>query len=393
MNLSWLKRNFLVLPQLIFFLGYVGRGVFNLLLFLYFFIGMIFVFNELENFKRRFGIEGKVVILLWVMLYFSWGVSGFLNDAFSLGFKHWAVSFLSSFLVLYVLLFEYESLNIKHITNQVVFVAIILFFLAILLRFYFCFTNANCAADSFVDVMPIPILTSIIGLYFISIFNASWFKWFVIFSVFPLILVAFGDSRTELLMFLIMMMVVNIFYYRKFVVLSVVIFLSPILVIFLTSFVVVSHQIVQSEDFFATLNQVSSSRLVIWTRAISSNPDNIIFGSGIDNTMTFLPKNIHGSALHNAYLEIWYETGFLGLLLWCLLIGYLIKHIKFMYLADDCKNRDIYSLFFAGFCAILVAGFFDKGYMSIYFTFYIYYFAVLLFVFGRYQKNIKRSNF
>jgi O-antigen ligase len=264
---------------------------------------------------------------------------------------------------------------------------IVIYFSAILVRIFACYFGDNCAAANNIDVMSIPILTPIVGVYFLLWFKSRWFIYFTIFCLFSFLLVYFGDSRTEVLMFLIMMLVNLIYKKREFLKYSILLLFSPIFVVLFFSYVLNSGDAIYQGDVIKFLYDVSTNRFEIWERAFDFPPENVFLGSGINNTMEFLPENNHGSALHNAYLEIWYETGFLGLLSWLLLVAYLAKDYKRMYCALDSEVRDIYGLFFSGFIALIVAGMFDKGYMSNYFQYYIYYFSAILFVLGR-QKSL-----
>ncbi len=386
-NMGWVKNNLILMPQFVVFFGYLGRGVFNTLLFIYFIIGFFFLIKGFSKYKSLMSFDKKMVLILWLMTYLIWAFGCFVNGVIDLGYKQWLISFLSSFVMVYVLVFSSASFSADSLSSNFILLGIVVYFSTVLVRIFDCYLGDNCAAASTIDVMSIPIVTPIVGVYFLLWFQSRWFIYFSIFCLFSFLLVYFWDSRTEVLMFLIMMLVNLIYKKREFLKYSIFLLFSPILVVLFFSYVLNSGDAIYQGDVIKFLYDLSTNRFEIWERVFDYPPENVFLGSGINNTMEFLPENNHGSALHNAYLEIWYETGFLGLLSWLLLVVYLAKDYKRMYYALDSEVRDIYGLFFSGFIALIVAGMFDKGYMSNYFQYYIYYYSAMLFVLGR-QKSL-----
>lgn len=99
--------------------------------------------------------------------------------------------------------------------------------------------------------------------------------------------------------------------------------------------------------------------------------------------MISIPANLFGDAFHNAFIEIWYETGFLGLGLWIALFTLLLKDSYKVYLSPESDLRFLYMIFLTCFISILIAGMLDKGYMSTNYRWTIYVFGALLFVIGQ----------
>ncbi len=172
------------------------------------------------------------------------------------------------------------------------------------------------------------------------------------------------------------------FFYKKFYLL----FLAPFLLIF----VILIYPLITTGHFYdfsielkSFLYQTSSKRLETWELVFSNLPSNIYFGSGIGNTMAFLPENTLNDAFHNAFLEILYETGILGLFLFLSFIFVGFRNYFKVLGSNDSVDRHLYLIFQSSMMALMVAGFFEKGYMSMYFKFDFYYFVLMVYILGK----------
>jgi len=153
----------------------------------------------------------------------------------------------------------------------------------------------------------------------------------------PLIIIVFGIfttmSRTFfillLLSFVVTIVLINYMYQNnllKFVVSSQMLILVIILAAFIFTYSKqklpfyrglsyrLSHQLINS-DLLWRFNNWKESLKIIESR-------NIFFGVGIGSTGG---KSIYGVEVHNSYIEIFVETGLLGLVFWLIFIVYCIK--------------------------------------------------------------------
>ena len=392
---------FWYLPILVLAVGSLGRGVFNLLLFLYFLLGLVFFFHSWKKGERIFSEKNQYLIFfIWLVLFLSYALSGWINEAVELGIKQWTVSLLSSMTLLFTLSIARIEKSMK--TISWLGWGMVFFLLLYAYRLVDCILDTNCIPTESIAVTSVPILLPFMFLFvYLSIRNHSLGIMFIL-GVLFIYLVILADSRTEILMSLVLLVTMTIFHVRNWWILLLV----PICLLLLignyhSALTFSAHKFQIESD--ATHNQAynaaqaevydqqgitgvlaihSNNRIAIWSRTIENPPANLLFGAGINNTMAYLPENDYGSALHNAYLEIWYETGFLGLGLWLLLFIVLLQRLFKAYRYAKGEHRMVYSTFLASFFAVLVAGMLDKGYMSIYFNFFIFYLGGMLYILG-----------
>ncbi|MEJ2598058.1 MAG: O-antigen ligase family protein [Anaerolineales bacterium] len=89
-----------------------------------------------------------------------------------------------------------------------------------------------------------------------------------------------------------------------------------------------------------SLNAGLSNRDLIWQAALSKISINPILGEGIGAS-----ERVISSSFHNAYLEVWYNTGFIGLLLF--IISQIIFFFRIIYLnklITDPEKKSIVAL-------------------------------------------------
>lgn len=75
---------------------------------------------------------------------------------------------------------------------------------------------------------------------------------------------------------------------------------------------------IAAQGWFAVLDQLSSRRMTIWRRAIEQPPARALTGVGLGNpkrlgTLDDVADGWRIEALHNVFMDAWYETGLLGL--------------------------------------------------------------------------------
>ena len=414
--MNYLVRRFqqyaYVLPLLVLGIGAMGRGVTNSLLFLYFLWGVIASVGALRNICDDLH-DRKImsIAIIWLAVYTSFLISNVYNDALDIGWKQLLVAFLSSTTLLFTL---WHANQFHLLFNNKLLKWSLLFILALYLyQLTGCMLDENCHPASSVSVMTLSVMYSFSVIFIYHHFHNNWLGWFIVFSVVISVLVFAANSRTEVLMVAFSTIIIISFYYKKIV----LILLMPL--VFLCVLLAFSHfhhrgnlsvgnektemqdtaTLVRQPSFNQNRNtaaqenagknqyqnamaNISSSRVRIFNLVKNNPPENVFLGAGVNNTQKFLPETHFHSALHDAYLEIWYETGYLGLILWFSLIVFLLGNIRRAYLFTENRHRLIYSAFLGGLMAVMTAGTFDKGYMSIYFTFFIYYLGAVLFLLG-----------
>ncbi len=367
------SRFALIAPIFIISLGQTGRGVLNTLIFLYFLLGLFSIF--FAYFKGRnvlnsvdFAFSG-----IWFSIFVFSLISTFFNDALDTGFKEWIVAFLSSTVLLFSMMFS----NFKNVFSSKALFALIVFSLGLFaVTLATCLLNNECIPGEKVHGMTTAVLLPllIIPLYYYK--NDKWFVYFLGAAFLCFFLLSFAESRTELLMVLFSVVVMLVFYYKKIHFIW-LLPLSFVFVLFVGLFTG-RDSLLNASNLYEMIYLASTNRLFIFEFAILNPPENIFWGSGINNTMAYLPENPLNSAFHNAFLEIWYETGFIGLILWMALIFYSLRTVLSKYKDSNAQERILYTAFLGSLVAVLVAGLFDKGYMSSYYKFYIFYIVAVL---------------
>jgi len=123
------------------------------------------------------------------------------------------------------------------------------------------------------------------------------------------------------------------------------------------------------QNLYDLLNKFTSYRWVIWDHALEHSPDNHFFGYGMGN-IRFIEEVVRYSDtssvghLHNFILDVWFETGWLGLVsLFSMLTFTLCRGAKVL-VSLDSEQRLLAGAAFAAVAAILVAGLFSFSYAS-----------------------------
>lgn len=378
------KRYVLLLPVMVVALGELGRGVFNSLLFLYF-VSSLGLFISLSASTRHSAAirQHTGLLLIWVSIFGFSMLTTLFNGAFSVGYQQWLVALLSSSVLFFVMYF-YDDVEDVAGSNVLLFLLLFVFSFFVV-RLFNCVLDTSCIPALSVPEMSIAMLAPLILLYLVKFGEISFLYLTLVFTGL-LFLLVLGDSRTEILMLAAAYFTMLAFHRRR---------LAWLVAIPVTLLVVVVGFLlfVPREDFselsgwYQQFDLLTSYRLTIWSNAINNPPASMLLGAGVDNTMAFLPANDFRSALHNAFLEIWYETGFIGLFLWLGLIALALKDVGRVYRKASGQQRLVYTAFLGSFVALLVAGTLDKGYMSSYFRFYFFYLVAVLAVLGSDMKR------
>ena len=383
------RNNVIAIGLLILFLGYLGRGVENSLLTLNLFLAInVSIYLILQNsFKLELQKASTTLIFVWAGMYLLWLISTQFNGVLSLGIVHWLVSFLSSSIVLMIVILQNpDSLQASLRSKYLAFgLAISLSYFV--LSFLNCFGDKQCHPATDISAMSIPIIFPFISLFLMQ--KPRWLISLNLLALVFLMLIWFAESRTEVLMFIIMLGFLNALYLR--IARYIVVIPFFILITLYLYFAFERSFDPSGMDMFALFNQVSSYRLEIWWHALANLPQNIFIGSGIDNTNAYLPSYRFSDALHNAFLEILYETGLLGLLAFLTLNLIFMRRLIFVYKSECGSLRTQYIIFFSSYLAVLVAGFLDKGQMSFYYKYVIFLIGGSVFYIGE-QLFLKNND-
>lgn len=387
----------IILPLAVMCIGSLGRGVQNSLMFLYFLSGLIGIVVYLRKIDNRSGfLPSKTIpiVVIWILIFVGSFWSTIYNDALDVGMKQWLVALLSSSVLFFVLV---HTKNIRQFfQSRLLFVLPFIPVFVLSFDLAKCYLDARCVAASHVSPTSVPLLVAFILIPFYKSMQHRRFIPVILIFSFIFVLLLLADSRTEVLAFGVVCLTLMAFYFRKIWTLLLIPLLLLIIIFPYANFIDDARKsgaVLYKGDVTDFIYKTSSNRIAIWERAIRNPPENSMLGSGINNTMAYLPKSRQNSALHDAYLEIWYETGFLGLGLWFLLFTLLLKNLRKAYLYTNKRHRLLYAIFLSSFVAVLVEAFLDKGYMSSYITFYSFYLGAALHVLARKEAFKKYDEF
>ena len=126
-------------------------------------------------------------------------------------------------------------------------------------------------------------------------------------------------------------------------------------------------------DTWTFLDRVTSQRSLIWRQALQHPPENIWAGVGLGNVryhedvvhISSMNHSVRG--LHNATLDLYYETGLIGLGAYLALIVYALSHVRRARKIDPLVAGCLLS----AVVTILVAGQLSFSYTSLQFKYYM----------------------
>lgn len=208
-------------------------------------------------------------------------------------------------------------------------------------------------------------------------------KWFLMFSLMGLLMLL--DSRTEVLALLVALCVYQLCCWKS---LRWLLLFVPLLLLLVLLPELMSNG--RSENInFASLNQISSSRMEIWSAAIEACKESLWYGHGLYSSVRaeFLPNDIRH--IHNIVLEIVYETGILGLLaIFCFMACAFLPAVRKSKHWPKADRRQA-AVILASAAATVVVLFFDKSLHSIFARFYLFTLAGL--AYSLYELNKKST--
>lgn len=123
------------------------------------------------------------------------------------------------------------------------------------------------------------------------------------------------------------------------------------------------------QGIYDVMNRFTSFRWELWDHALTHAPDWNLIGYGmgniryIDEIVTFT-SGVKVAHLHNFILDIWFETGWLGLITFLVFITSIVSTAIKRLASIQLKERVIVGAALAGSGAILVAGLFSFSYNS-----------------------------
>lgn len=123
-----------------------------------------------------------------------------------------------------------------------------------------------------------------------------------------------------------------------------------------------------SGDIFSQMDALSSGRLTLWTQALQNPPENWLIGAGMSNARYHVEAvSIDGylvKHLHNIWLDVWFETGVLGLAALVGFLAYLFSTTIRAWKHLPKRERAIAALFLTGALTILAESQFSISYAS-----------------------------
>ncbi len=377
---DWFKRYALLLPVIVMASYYIGRGLGDSLQLLYLLCGLYVLRGMNVSPHRR-------VVYLLVVLLALFLVSVIYPDFSARSLKHWVLYALSSL----VLIFTVGTFSPSHHEPSYRWIAVVPVALLIGFSFelgYFFFYSENFNPAVQVNGMILAALSPLVFLITLP-GKLSTVFFHILFYLLSFIALSLADSRTELLMLLLGGAFFVAIYTKNISVLFVIIPVVFVVAIVADSYLFRPQGLDIGGDTFQWLDRLSSKRLTIWSTALSHPPDNILMGVGLHRSIEFLPQISYVKHLHNLFIEIWYETGLLGLLAYLLLLVLLFWGAPRAYRMFEGIDRRVYAVFFASGMAALIGGLLDKGYLHPLTRYYMLFCFSVLYLYHRQCRQSK----
>jgi O-antigen ligase len=130
------------------------------------------------------------------------------------------------------------------------------------------------------------------------------------------------------------------------------------------------------QSFYEVLNRFTSNRWELWDHAITSAPGWNILGYGMgniryaDEIVTF-SSGLKVAHLHNFILDLWFETGWIGLIAFLCFVTSIIHAVSSSFVVMSSKKKIISGAALSSTGAILMAGLFSFSYNSKQFGVYL----------------------
>jgi O-antigen ligase len=328
----------------------------------------------------NFGNHRKVISLL-VLALAMFLISVFYPELSARGFKYWTLYALSGL----VLVFTVGTADSQRQAADYRLIAWVPLFL--ILELTLEFGHAVLLAESFNPATQINgmLLAALAPLIFLFQWRGENLKpgHYMVFYLLALMGLLFADSRTELLMLLLGVMLYWVFYTQRLRVLFVLVPLVLVAAVLAESYLFGAGELAINGDMYHWLDQLSSRRLAVWSEALSHPVENYLTGAGMHRSMEFLPQLDYVKHLHNLFIEIWYETGLLGLMAYLALVFALLSGFPAAYRRLSGLDRRVYAVFLGSGMAALIAGLLDKGYLHPLTRYYMLFCFTVLYLYHR----------
>ncbi|MCW8889093.1 MAG: O-antigen ligase family protein [Sedimenticola sp.] len=351
--MGWFHRHALLLPVIVMASYYIGRGLGDTLQLFYLLCGLYALkYMDLRPYR--------LPVILLVLLLSLFLISVFYPDFSARSLKYWMLYGLSGMVMVFTL--GASVLAISEVDRRVligVSIALLLGVAIDLGYFFFVFNDFHPATQ--VNGMILATLAPLIFFY-AGEKPGSTVTVYSLFYIFSLAVLLVSDSRTELLMLLIGAAFYLTFFKKKLFVLFVIIPVILLVAIIADGYFFSSQLLTIDGSMYQWLDQLSSKRLSIWAEAIAHPPENYLTGTGMKRSIEFLNLG-HAKHLHNMFIEIWYETGLLSLLVYIALLVSLLAGLRRAYQQLEGFERRIYAIFLATGSAALISGILDKSYL------------------------------
>lgn len=193
-----------------------------------------------------------------------------------------------------------------------------------------------------------------------------------------LAILSIGDSRTEILMLLIGLAATLMFHQFRIAWLIAIV-PAMFIVALIYGFFFRNYDKLFSSEWFGLLNSLSSERLTLWLMAIEHPPSNTLIGAGSgQSSFVFQAFDYAHASFHNAFIETWYDGGWIALALLLYAIFRFVKPLPSLYRNLSGQDRWIYSCHFGALLATLTACLLDRGYSTALFNVFMFYCLVVL---------------
>lgn len=187
-----------------------------------------------------------------------------------------------------------------------------------------------------------------------------------------------GNSRTELWMLLAGLAAMALFQVRQLVWLPVALSLA-FLVAIAYGLGVREGSGGDPVSVLAWLDTLSSNRWSLWRLAFDHPPANVWLGVGCgQSSHYFLMHQFPMLSFHNVWLEIWYDSGWVGLGLLLLGLARLPTGFLVRYRGLTGQERWAYAAWFGAAVAAACATLVDRGYMTALFNVFLVHCLVVL---------------
>lgn len=187
-----------------------------------------------------------------------------------------------------------------------------------------------------------------------------------------------GDSRTEIMMLLLGVAASLLFQYRRigWMLLGIPATFGAVLAY---GYALRGYGNLFGGDIHSLLNDLSSHRWVLWQMALDHPPANPLFGAGSGQSPFYFARyGYEHLSFHNAFIEVWFDGGWIGLLLLLLAIVLPLRKLPLQYRQLGGQARWAYACFFGAIVASLVACLLDRGYSTTLFNVFLFYCLVVL---------------